>query len=43
MRASRPGLGDVVDALDAPHVAGGDGMQRREVARMAGLVEARGR
>ena len=39
--ASRPVLGDVVDALDAVHVAGGDRMQRRQVARVALGVEAR--
>ena len=33
-------LGEMVDALDAAHVAGGDRMQRGEVARMAVGVEA---
>ena len=36
---SRPG--EVVDALDGVHVAGGDGVKRGQVARTAGLVEAR--
>ena len=35
------GLGEMVDALDAPHVAGGDRVQRGEVARMALGVEPR--
>ena len=36
-----PGLGEVIDALDAPHVAGGDRMQGGDVARMPLGVEAR--
>ena len=35
------GLGQMVDALDAPHVAGGDGVQRGQVARMTLRLEAR--
>ena len=38
---SRPVLGDVVDALDPVHVAGGDRMERGQVARVALCVEAR--
>ena len=38
--ASSPGLRDVVDALDAVHVAGGDRVERGQVARMARRGEA---
>ena len=37
---SRPFFGDVVDTLDAAHVAGGDRVQRRQIARMALAIEA---
>ena len=36
-----PGLGKVIDSLDAPHVPGGDRMQGGDIARMPLGVEAR--
>ncbi len=35
-----PVLGQMVDALDAPHIASGDRVQRRQIARTAACIEA---